>query len=84
MGNLVAVVGVHRSAEVDIPVAMDRMGCDLARPESEIDRLDQPRMVAEAVGVPDTVGTAAASEKRVGMFELVVLLSEAGLIEYYW
>jgi hypothetical protein len=63
---------------------MDRMGCDLARPESEIDRLDQPRTVAEAVGVPDTVGTVAASEERAGMLELVVVFSEAGLIGYYW
>ena len=82
--SLVAVVGVHKSAEVGILVAIRQMGCALARPEIAIDRSDQLRMVAVGGRVPETAGTATASVERVGALGLVVVLSEAGWIGYYW
>lgn len=57
------MLGVHKWAGRDILVATGQMGCDRGRLEIEIDRLDQLRMGAEAVGVPGIVGTVAASEE---------------------
>ena len=63
VGSLAVVVGAHKLAETDIPVAMVQMGYDPGRLEIEIDRLDQLRMEAEVVGVPGIADTVAAFEE---------------------